>query len=80
MSSSEICLLNDLLLFVLWLQFFFIFALSDTEPLLLRYEVEKQLDYIKDEVEILHHVAKECQRLMNEGKKSDYKQGQTAQC
>lgn len=51
------------------------------EPHLQRFEVEKQLDYIKDEVEILQAVAKECQRQMKGGnKKADYKQGPTAVC
>lgn len=58
---------------------FFLLIFLDVEPLLQRFEVEKQLDYIKDEVEILQTVAKECQRQMKGGhKKSDVKGPPTA--
>ncbi|KAI8117806.1 hypothetical protein FF38_00148 [Lucilia cuprina] len=38
------------------------------DPVFQRHEIEKQLDFIKDEVELLFEVNKECMKLMEEGK------------
>lgn len=59
---------------------FIVIDFVDLEPSLLRCEVEKQLDFIKDEVEILEAVAKECQQQMADSSKKDYKQGPPTVC
>lgn len=42
--------------------------ISDIDPVYQRQDIEKQLDFIKDEVELLYEVNKECTKLMKEKK------------
>lgn len=50
-------------------------SISDIEPVFQRQDIEKQLDFIKDEVELLHEVNKESRRLMQEQKRKTLTNG-----